>query len=69
MQLSDALIREFAYCEDRMHAASGDDHAYWLGKCVGIADALAIVHETEWVTAHHALWHAARNMRRNNAAA
>jgi hypothetical protein len=69
MQLSDALIREFSYCEDRMHAASGDDHAYWLGKCVGIADALAIVHETDWVTAHNALWRAAHKMRQQNATA
>ena len=69
MQLSDALIREYAECEDNMNAASGDKHEYWLGKCFGISTALAIVHETDWVTAHHALWNAARNMRQQNAAA
>jgi len=69
MKISDALIREFAYCEDRMHSASGNDHAYWLGKCVGIADALCIVHGKEWITAHNALSLGAYHMRRNNAAA
>ena len=69
MQLSDALIREFIYCEERMRAASGNDHAYWLGKCVGFADALSIIYGKEWITAHNALSLGAYHMRRNNAAA
>jgi len=73
MKISDALIREFAYCEERMRAASGDecsvDHAYYLGKCVAIADALSIIHGKEWITAHNALSMGAYHMRRNNAAA
>ena len=69
MKISDALIREYAECEDKMNAESGDYRAYWLGKSVGIATALAIVHETDWVTACDALRNAAYHMRRNNAAA
>ena len=73
MKISDALIREFAYCEDRMHSARGDecsvDHAYYLGKCVAIADALSIIHGKDWLTAHNALSMGAYHMRRNNAAA
>ena len=69
MKISDALIREYAECEDKMNDTNGTKHEYWLGKCVGIADALSIIHGKDWLTAHNALSMGAYHMRRNNAAA
>ena len=68
MKLSDNMVRAFADAEDIMHAASGDDHTYWLGKCVGMAVAVAIMLDVDWITAHTMLGKAAYHMRQSNAA-
>jgi len=69
VKLSDKMVRQFAEAEDIMHAASGDEHSYWLGKCVGIADAVAIMLDVEWITAHNMLGNAANHMRKQHDAA
>lgn len=68
MKLSDKMVREFAQAEDIMHAANGDDHTYWLGKCVGMTDAVAILLDVDWITAHKMLRNAAYHMRKADAA-
>lgn len=67
MKLSDKMVREFADAEDIMHAASGADHTYWLGKCVGMTDAVAILLDVDWLTAHNMLGEAAYRMRKADA--
>ena len=68
MKLSDNMVRAFADAEDIMHAANGASHEYWLGKCVGMADAVAILLDVDWITAHNMLGKAAYHMRQSNAA-
>ena len=69
MKLSDKMVRAFADAETMMHAANGADHEYWLGKCVGMADAVAIMLDVEWITAHSMLGNAANHMRKQHDAA
>lgn len=68
MKLSDNMVRAFADAEAMMHAANGADHEYWLGKCVGMADAVAIMLDVDWITAHNMLGNAAYRMRQADAA-
>lgn len=68
MKLSDKMVRAYADAEGIMHAANGANHEYWLGKCVGMAEAVAIMLDVDWITAHNMLRKAAYHMRKTDAA-
>lgn len=64
---SDKMVREFAQAVNIMNKSSGDEHTYWLGKCVGMADAVAVLCYVDWITAHTMLENAANHMRKADA--
>lgn len=68
MKLSDKMVRAFADAMVMMHATNGADHEYWLGKCVGMADAVAIMLDVDWITVYNMLERAVEKLRQADAA-
>lgn len=62
MHISEQLAKEFLWVRREAVESSGLRHEYYLGKQVGMATTLALIHGVQWLEAYDALQKAANDI-------